>query len=578
MNEDNPSGRPDKRSSVRATAHQGLPSLALLIVIVGVLALAAAAFVFSYAGVRDIARAAGIQAGLARFYPAVPDAVVVTACAAALALRGARWSARWLVWLSIIAIVALVGAADAVHAMAIKLPRRPAEGAVAVLPWLLLLLGFRLWLSLLRHARKGQALPANAALAKPAADPAMTHSAASSPLAPGAVAATPIVRPVVEAPASPGPASDDAPGVSSRDGSATSVGKPNSDILRGLGLVPPDPEEPGQESAPDAPFEAYEGADPGPGPDLAIDAEPGPDDPASDESHGIASVGDEIGTERHRLIGESRGDGHSMVPLTADSAADDQESEPATPVWRLIALAPEASVNKHAHRAGEQPGVDPGESGSAQPKPEAFATAAGSATEPAAEPETTQPHGVEPGAAEREPARSAAPAPGVPLAGTRVAGAAPLAVLTRDVPEGAGDPGQPPGPAAARSGRDQIQIGLVAMVDATGRAEIVFDGRLTAQTVECAAPGRLEVKVTGAETHREVRVALRFGCQGQPGWSPYEPATTSSDGTAELELSDVAVGEYEARILAWTPDASVEPTAAELGMLSIRYWPNVTKC
>lgn len=59
---------------------------------------------------------------------------------------------------------------------------------------------------------------------------------------------------------------------------------------------------------------------------------------------------------------------------------------------------------------------------------------------------------------------------------------------------------------------------------------------------------------------------------------PIEPATTSSDGTAELELSDVAVGEYEARILAWTPDASVEPTAAELGMLSIRYWPNVTKC
>ena len=350
--------------------------------------------------------------------------------------------------------------------------------------------------------------------------------------------------------------------------------------MRALGLVlPPDPEEPGQASAPDAPCRAYEGTDADPGPDLAIDAEPGPDDPASDESHGIASVGDEIGTERHRLIGESRGDGHSMVPLTADSAADDHESERATPVWRLIAPAPEASVKKHAHRAGEQPGVDPGESGSAQPKPpEAFATTAGSATELAAEPETTQPHGVEPGAAEREPARSAAPGPGVPLAGTRVAGAAPLAVLTRDVPEGAGDPGQPPGPAAARSGRDQIQIGLVAMVDATGRAEIVSDDRLTAQTVECAAPGRLEVKVTGAETHREVRVALRFGCQGQPGWSPHEPATTSSDGTAELELSDVAVGEYEARILAWTPDASVEPTAAELGMLSIRSSPTVTEC
>lgn len=75
----------------------------------------------------------------------------VVACVAALALRGARWWDRWLVWLSIIALAAQVGAADAAHAMTIDLPRRPAGAAVAVLPWVLLLLGFRLCLSVLRH-------------------------------------------------------------------------------------------------------------------------------------------------------------------------------------------------------------------------------------------------------------------------------------------------------------------------------------------------------------------------------------------------------------------------------------------
>ncbi len=164
--------------------YRGLRLLALITVIAGVLALAAAAFVFSYAGVHRIALAAGVPARLARFYPALLDAVLVVACAAALALRGARWWTRWLTWLSIIALVALVGAVDAVHAMGIKLPRRPVEASVAVLPWVLLLLGFRLWLSVLRQPRHGDVAsvaPASAAAAgKPAeadagsgAEPAM---------------------------------------------------------------------------------------------------------------------------------------------------------------------------------------------------------------------------------------------------------------------------------------------------------------------------------------------------------------------------------------------------------------------
>jgi hypothetical protein len=110
----------------------------------------------------------------------------------------------------------------------------------------------------------------------------------------------------------------------------------------------------------------------------------------------------------------------------------------------------------------------------------------------------------------------------------------------------------------------------VAVVDASGRAEIPLDDRLTAPTVECTAPGRLEVTVAGAESGREVQVVLRFGRRGQPGWSPHEPTTTSADGVAEFELSDIAAGRYEARVLAWMPDAPVEPAMAQLGMLSIQ--------
>ena len=145
--------------------------------------------------------------------------------------------------------------------------------------------------------------------------------------------------------------------------------------------------------------------------------------------------------------------------------------------------------------------------------------------------------------------------------------AQPKAARTGDAP--AARPGQRPSAAGVTSGRGQLRIDLAAIVDAAGRAEIVSGGTLIAQTVKCAVPGRLEVTIAGAEPDREVRVALRFQRPGQPGWSPHEPITMSGGGTAELDLSDVAAGKYEARILAWTPDASAEPTAAELGTLSI---------
>ena len=131
-------------------------------------------------------------------------------------------------------------------------------------------------------------------------------------------------------------------------------------------------------------------------------------------------------------------------------------------------------------------------------------------------------------------------------------------------------PGQSPGEAGMRSGRGRLRIRLATIADTTGRVQIVSDSQLTVQPVTCTVPGRLEVQVAGAETKRDVQVVLRFARTGKPGWSPHEPTTASADGKAKIELTEVPAGQYEARVLAWTPDASAEHTAIGLGVLTIR--------
>ena len=124
-----------------------------LVVVLVVLALAAATFVLSYSGVHAIVAQAGVSARLARVYPGLFDALFVVACVAAVMLRDARWWARLYAWLVIIGVVAVVGAADAVHAMNVTLPHRKTEGVVAAAPWVLVLLGFSVMLTMFRQSR-----------------------------------------------------------------------------------------------------------------------------------------------------------------------------------------------------------------------------------------------------------------------------------------------------------------------------------------------------------------------------------------------------------------------------------------
>src|ERR1700749_2383736 len=108
-----------------------------LVNVLGALALiavAAAAFVFSYDGVHAIALLGGMSKQLARYYPGLFDAVLVIACVAAVMLRDGRWWARLWAWLVAILVLAAIGAADVAHATSYTLPHRTTEAIVAGAP------------------------------------------------------------------------------------------------------------------------------------------------------------------------------------------------------------------------------------------------------------------------------------------------------------------------------------------------------------------------------------------------------------------------------------------------------------
>jgi hypothetical protein len=131
--------------------------------------------------------------------------------------------------------------------------------------------------------------------------------------------------------------------------------------------------------------------------------------------------------------------------------------------------------------------------------------------------------------------------------------------------------GTPPGAEQGR-GRGVIELHLdaVAVVDSSGRVEAVTGGRPTGLDLEGKLPARIEIRVTGGSPGGELRAALRFRRPGRSGWSPQAPITIRSDSTGELELSEASVGHHRARVVAWAPDASAEPTAVDLGDLTIR--------
>ena len=277
MNAPSPAGRP--------TWPARLIQLATVVVVA---AIAAATFVLSYAGVHAIALQSGVPAELARFYPAVFDAVLVIACAAA-PLR-TRWLTRSYTWLVIIVVVGILGAVDAVHAMNVTIPRRQAAGTAAVLPWGLLLLAFGLWLAILRHFRAEQHLTGDALAAGEAqAAPALTATG-GSPLEDAAPADSPAAELAPEA-----GLSDELPGAAQADSGAADE-------------EPDDPALPPDEGAADSPVPEVPGIPYATGPRLrrvrSLPAPPVDDggDEADDDDE--ADAGTE--TEESVDVGDAR--------------------------------------------------------------------------------------------------------------------------------------------------------------------------------------------------------------------------------------------------------------------------------
>ena len=145
---------PVTRGGRPGDTHLRLRLAALTAVITGVILVALAAFLFSYSGIHHIALQAGVAPRLARLYPLMFDAMLVVACSGVLATRAAGWGTKTYVWVCLLVVVGAVAVGDALYATGVHLTGQGARATIAVIPWALLLLGFGIWLVMLRHWRR----------------------------------------------------------------------------------------------------------------------------------------------------------------------------------------------------------------------------------------------------------------------------------------------------------------------------------------------------------------------------------------------------------------------------------------
>jgi Protein of unknown function (DUF2637) len=153
--------------------HLRLRLAALAAVIAGVILVAVAAFLLSYAGIHEIALQAGVAPGLAQLYPLMFDAMLVISGSAVLALRSAGLGTKCYVWVCLLLVIAAMAVGDALYATGVYLTSQAARAVIAVIPWVLLLMGFGVWLVMLRQWRRARAAAAaSAAEASQASPPA----------------------------------------------------------------------------------------------------------------------------------------------------------------------------------------------------------------------------------------------------------------------------------------------------------------------------------------------------------------------------------------------------------------------
>ena len=121
----------------------------------------------------------------------------------------------------------------------------------------------------------------------------------------------------------------------------------------------------------------------------------------------------------------------------------------------------------------------------------------------------------------------------------------------------------PPSPASAAAapaaavpaaGRAQLRIDSAAIIDATGRADVVTAGALVPNPpTDLVAPVRVVLTVGGAQPGTQLQAVTRILRPDGPGWNPQDPVVLPGSGQAEFDLSAVPAGEHEMSLIAWAP-------------------------
>jgi len=175
--------------------------------------------------------------------------------------------------------------------------------------------------------------------------------------------------------------------------------------------------------------------------------------------------------------------------------------------------------------------------------------------QPAEEPPTKVPAAEEPAA--EEPAAEE-PAAEEPAAEEPAAEPAPMQAAPA------------PGPAS----RAQLRIDSAALIDATGRTEVVTAGVLAANPrTELVAPVRVVFAVGGAPPGTPLRAVARIRHPDGPGWNPRDPVVLAGPGQAEFDLTPVPAGDHVMALIAWAPDATAKPVSVTLPSVTIRPEP-----
>ena len=135
-------------------------------------------------------------------------------------------------------------------------------------------------------------------------------------------------------------------------------------------------------------------------------------------------------------------------------------------------------------------------------------------------------------------------------------------------------PSASPAPPPAAASRTQLRIDSAALIDATGRTEVVTAGVLAANPrTELVAPVRAVFTIDGAPKGTRLQAVARIQRPDGSGWNPRDPVALAGPGQAEFDLAPVPAGEHKMALIAWAPDATAKPVSVRLPRVTIRPEP-----